>query len=367
MRIFYCAQSSPNETALAHSKLWYVNLCLPLQDLGHEVIQFDRDYLHTAYNLDPERSIDRPIIAKHRPQFSDELLTELKTIHRRTPIDIFFSYFASAHVEPDVIREIGKMGIITVNWYCNASYQFRLVRDLASAYHYSLVPEKFRLEDYRHAGANPIFCQEAANPNVYKAYDVPRDFDVTFIGQKYGDRSLFIEALVQAGVDVRVWGPHWVAVLGDVPLWTQITTGIKNVLGGKSWSWMTNDRAWRYGPPLTDEELIRMYSRSKVSLGFSRVADLSTPIRQVRLRDIEAPMSGAFYLTEYFEELEECFDIGREIVCFKDAEDLVDKAKYFLAHDSERERIRLAGMRRAREDHSWHRRFTAIFDTIRVN
>ena len=367
MRIFYCAQGSPNETALAHSKLWYVNLCLPLQDLGHEVIQFDHHYLHAAYNLDPERSTDQLIIAKHRTQFGDELLTELKTIHRRTPIDIFFSYFSSAHVEPDVIRAIGNMGIVTINWYCNASYQFRLVKDLAPAYHYSLVPEKFRLEDYRHAGANPIFCQEAANPNVYTAYDVPRDLDVTFVGQKYGDRSMYIEALVQAGVDVRVWGPHWATVCGDIPRWTQFTSGIMHVLRGKARSWMANGHAWRYGSPLTDEELIKMYSRSKVSLGFSRVADLSTQIRQVRLRDIEAPMSGAFYLTEYCEELEECFDIGREIVCFKNAEDLVDKAKYFLAHDSERERIRHAGMRRARKDHSWHRRFADIFETIGMN
>jgi hypothetical protein len=107
MRIFYCAQSTPNETALPHSRLWHVNLCLPLQDLGHELIAFDRDYLHAAYNLDPDRSTDQPSIAQQRPRFGEELLAELKRAHRHAPIDVFFSYFASAHVEADIIREDG--------------------------------------------------------------------------------------------------------------------------------------------------------------------------------------------------------------------------------------------------------------------
>ena len=367
MRIFYCAQSTPNETALPHSRLWYVNLCLPLQDLGHELIVFDRDYLHAAYNLDPERSADQPSIAQQRPRFGDELLAELRKAHHHAPIDVFFSYFASAHVEADVIREIGKMGIVTINWYCNASYQFHLVRDLAAAYHYCLVPEKFRLDDYRRAGANPIFCQEAANPNFYKSHDVPLEFDVTFVGQKYGNRPMYIDTLVNAGLDVRAWGPYWEMSSEAVPLWRRFKTNVRGLLMNGEWPKGMNGHAWRYGPSLTDDELIKMYSRSKVSLGFSSVADLSTSIRQVRLRDIEAPMSGAFYMVEYFEELENCFELGKEIVCFKDRAELVDKAKYFLAHAQERERIRAAGMRRAREEHTWQQRFAQVFKHIGVS
>ncbi|HSQ49871.1 MAG TPA: glycosyltransferase [Nitrospiraceae bacterium] len=367
MRIFYCAQSTPNETALPHSRLWHVNLCLPLQDIGHELIAFDRDYLHAAYNLDPERSTDQPLIDQQRPRFGEELLAELKRAHRHAPIDVFFSYFASAHVEADIIREIGKMGIVTINWYCNASYQFHLVRDLAAAYHYCLVPERFRLDDYRQVGATPIFCQEAANPNFYKAHDVPREFDVTFVGQKYGNRPMYINTLIDAGIDVRTWGPYWAMSSEAVPLWMRINASVNDWLRKEGPPKGTNDHGWRYGPPLDDEELIKMYSRSKVSLGFSRVADLSSSVRQVRLRDIEAPMSGAFYMVEYFEELEDCFKIGEEIVCFNDEAELIDKTKYFLAHAQERERIRAAGMRRAREEHTWQQRFAQVFKHIGVS
>ena len=110
--------------------------------------------------------------------------------------------------------------------------------------------------------------------------------------------------------------------------------------------------------------MIKMYSRSKISLGFSSCGDTHLTRRrilQVRLRDFEAPMSGAFYMVEYMEELEEFFESGKEIVCYHDKADLADKIKYYLAHDAEREAIRQAGYRRAVNDHTWHKRFEEVF------
>src|SRR3990172_8109306 len=222
MRIFYVAQSTQNETSLPGSRLWYVNLYLPLRDLGHELIVFDHEYLHVAYDLDHAHPVHQKVMTRHRPQFSEELVRQVRSAHQKAPIDLFFSYFSSAHVEPDAIREIARMGIITLNWYCNASYQLRLVEEIAPAYQYCLVPEKFRLEDYRRLGANPIYCQEAANPNVYKPYDVPLDFDVTFVGQKYGNRPMYIRHLVDAGIDVHVWGPHWQDSPPHAPVWKMV-------------------------------------------------------------------------------------------------------------------------------------------------
>jgi spore maturation protein CgeB len=114
------------------------------------------------------------------------------------------------------------------------------------------------------------------------------------------------------------------------------------------------------GPPLTDEELIKMYSRSRISLGFSSVAD-SSGIKQVRLRDFEAPMSGAFYMVEEFDELAEFFEPGKEIVFFTTPEDLLEKARYYLRHEAQRRRIRAAGLRRARAEHTWQDRFRMVF------
>jgi hypothetical protein len=228
------------------------------------------------------------------------------------------------------------------------------------------VPEKFRLDDYRRIGANPIYCQEAANPDMYKPYDVPVEFDVTFVGQKYGNRSGYLKRLVDAGIVARAWGPHWQE---RAPLWRQARRAIKRVVNGQSlWPLFDEIPLERCGPPLSDEELIQMYSRSCISLGFTSVDQVpirgATPIKQVRLRDFEAPMSGAFYMVEAFDELTDFFEPGKEIVFFTDPDDLVNQARYYLAHDAERERIRQAGMRRARSEHTWHRRFQTVFREI---
>ena len=347
MRIFYAAADSPNYWGLPDSKLWHANLYRPLDDLGHELLTFDYDYGRHNNHLDARVPAQRAFIERHRPRLSEELLRQVRAAHRRRPIDLFFSYFYSAYVEPDAIREISRMGIPTVNWYCNASYQFELVSEIAPAYDFCLVPEKFRLDDYRRVGANPIYCQEAANPAVYRPHDLPREFDVTFVGQRYGNRPMYLRRLVQAGLDVRAWGPRW-----DEQAW-------------RARSKADEELARRASGPLSDDELVAMYSRSRISLGFSAVAqvprDGSPPVKQVRLRDFEAPMSGAFYLVERFDELAEFFEPGEEIVFFEDEEDLADKAAYYLRNEAERERVRAAGMLRAREEHTWHKRFESAF------
>lgn len=386
MKIFYAVQQTPGISA-ANSRLWYHNLYLPLVDLGHEVVPLDYDLSLHLQNLDPAFPNQKEFIRQNRPKLEHALLRQIQKAHREKPIDLFFSYFYSACSRPEVISEIRSMGIITMNWYCNASYQFNLVSEIAPAYDYCLVPEKFRLEDYRHIGANPIYCQEAANPNIYKPYSVPQEYDVTFVGQKYGDRPEYIHYLLDKGIDMRIWGLGWrlepigpssrnsVSILGKL-------AKLRTFYGWKMAAQEFNRYVSRYfsrqqddfqipleicGPPLSDEDLVKMYSRSRISLGFSSCGDTHRSgerILQVRLRDFEVPMSGAFYMVEYMEELEEFFEIGKEVVCYQDKNDLAEKIRYYLKHSSEREKIRQAGYRRAMSEHTWQKRFKKIFKEI---
>jgi len=359
IRIFYASPDSATPQ-VKDSRTWYYNLYLPLCDLGHDVVRFNFDL--DRYSRTVRSAQDRKVaIREHRPKLEKALLEQISQAHRQKPIDLFFSYFYSMNATPDTIRQIRQMGIVTVNWYCNGSYQFNLVRGIAPTYDYCLVPERFRLADYERIGATPIYCQEAANPNIYKPYDLSVEFDVTFVGQKYGERPACIRYLLDRGIDVRVWGPYWQGGSRNIPLWRLVGSRIKRFLSGSEPLFPVKIPPERCGAPLDDEELVKMYSRSKISLGFSTVADTTTGIKQVRLRDFEVPMSGGFYMVEYMSELEDFFGIGQEVVCYHDKKDLAEKIQYYLANDSERERIRQAGMRRARRDHTWHKRFQDSF------
>lgn len=105
-----------------------------------------------------------------------------------------------------------------------------------------------------------------------------------------------------------------------------------------------------------------------MSLGFSTCGDARyndrNKIRQIHLRDFEAPMSGACDFVEDQDELREFYDVGREIIGYTSREDLLDKVRFYLSHPHEAERIRRAGHERARRDHTWARRFEQLFQAI---
>jgi spore maturation protein CgeB len=64
------------------------------------------------------------------------------------------------------------------------------------------------------------------------------------------------------------------------------------------------------------------------------------------------------------EELEEFFEIGKEIICYESSQDLTEKITYFLKHDVERDRVRKAGRERCLRDHTWHKRFETVFQQM---
>jgi spore maturation protein CgeB len=120
--------------------------------------------------------------------------------------------------------------------------------------------------------------------------------------------------------------------------------------------------------PVPDEELIALYSRSCVSLGILEVHDGHDPskrvIRHMHLREFEAPMCGAVYLTGFTPELTECFEPDREVLVYRDIEELVDKAQFHISHPEAGDKIRAAGLRRALSDHTWHKRFEQLFSQL---
>lgn len=395
MRVFYAAGASPNAYHISESNLWKNNLFDSLVEMGHEVIPFSKDvtWHFTEYQNYQTSPAERSRFLKYKSELQSNLLKEIAAAHKAKKIDLFFSYFWSDVCEPETVEQIKSMGIETLNWYCNGSYQFDLVAELAPHYDWCLVPEKFRLKDYEAIGARPIYCQEAANPQIYKPYDVPVEIDVAFVGQAYGDRPAYIRHLLDQGIDVRVYGYGWdqfAEAEEREPATAKRVLHIARKLTAPE-GWQAVRRRLRrprdnrlpisesgssspvtlpariMGGVLSDLEMIQLYSRAKINLGFSTCGDTHQTgerIMQIRLRDFEVPMSGGFYMVEYMEELEEFFEIGKEIVCYTGPEDLADKIKYYLAHEGAREAIRKAGYERCLRDHTWQQRFEKVFEQI---
>jgi spore maturation protein CgeB len=372
MRVFCAVQNHYWEDA---------NLLAGLRQAGHEVVRHPPGHpFHEA--LSPAWT------PRDRERVSTEILSAVRREHTRQPIDVFFGYLLDQLIYPEAVREISDLGITTLNYWCNGAHQFFLVQEISPAFDYCVVTERAALPLYEAVDARPVYSQLAANPDVYRPYDVPVEYDVTFVGQRYADRPEYLSYLLANGVAARVWGPGWTrdGTFGEqrIPLGVRPRTIMRHPrssvrrlvrharqkLGDLAAVPPHAERRLRRiaGPSLPYDELIRMYSRSRISLGFSACGNARyrdrDKVRQVHLRDFEATMSGALYLVEYQEELEDFYDIGREILCYASREEMLEKIRYYLDREDEALRVRRAGYERAQRDHTWERRFNELFRTV---
>jgi hypothetical protein len=351
-----------------------LNLRRSLEDMGHELVRFD--FPGWPDDADPDWQ-------QHgKPKTNERLLAAFRSAMSKRPVDLFFGYFYSSVAYPQTIDLIRQSGVPTVNFSCNNVHQFDLVRDIAPRFDVCVVPEQAAQASFQEVGARPLRIQLAANPRVYRPLPEPRIYDVTFVGQRYADRADFLGHLHVHGVGVHAWGAGWqhnkrldlanakaaLALVEDEGL-----DGVRRLLrprpesNGTAAASRGVDTSAFGGPRLLHGDLIRMFSQSRLSLGFATAGNShlsGTRLTHLRLREFEAPMSGALYLTEDQPELAEYFEPSREVLTYTDRDDLLGKARYYLAHPEKSERIRRAGLERARREHTWQHRFRELFAAL---
>jgi hypothetical protein len=116
------------------------------------------------------------------------------------------------------------------------------------------------------------------------------------------------------------------------------------------------------------DQQARVYSAYEVSMSFSNVWADGHPgshlVPHVRLRDFEAPMCRACYVTGHTDEIAEFYEVGKEIDTYRSEEELVDKVRFYLGHTAAADKLREAGYQRAVRDHTWAQRFQQLFAEI---
>jgi hypothetical protein len=375
MRIFQVIEGTSN-AAVPGSQTWLRNLYEPLVDLGHCVFLFSpKEGRQAMQRRDP----------KGRAAFSQKLLETFRREHSRQPFDLFFAYLMDGMVEPGAIDEIRKTGVPTCNFSSNNTHQFDLVDEISPHFDYNLHAEKAARENFLSVNANPLWWPMASNPKYFKPLDVPRTVAVSFVGANYALRARYILHLLGKEVDVHAYGPGW--QWGTTSRWRSFAKRNKYLFLAvlaksptaqyrASANLADHDLRRNIGacfprnthPPVSDDELIALYSRSQISLGFLEVYDRHdasrTVSQHIHLREFEAPMSRALYCTGYMDELAEMFEPDKEVLVYRNEHELLDKVRYYLAHPDEAEKVRQAGHARALGDHTYHLRFQMLLHQI---
>ena len=118
----------------------------------------------------------------------------------------------------------------------------------------------------------------------------------------------------------------------------------------------------RSNGPLFGLTMFQQLRHSRVSLNTH--IDIS-PINASNMRLFEATGVGSCLLTDWKANLSELFELDSEVVTYRDADECVEKAKYLLAHETERRSIAAAGQQRTLRDHAFIHRAAQLDSIIR--
>jgi spore maturation protein CgeB len=367
------------------SMTWYRNFYEPLKDLGHDVFFLNLDEVSKENKIQFRGQ-------KFFEIFSRELPEIFKREHNKKPFDFFLSYFTDNDITTETLSTLKKWGVPMANFSCNNTHQFHLVEKISPLYDFNLHSEKDTDIKFKAINANPVWFPMAANPKYCYPQKLDFIYDLSFVGAAYSQRSHYIDCLVSNEMQVDCFGPNWLInkphtrlkkfkkesvrslnlvrqiFLKDVKKRYDISSKLKyydllNNLRQK------NQNHLHY--PVSDIEMIRIFNQTKVNLGFTEVFSIDNipghGLKQhIHLREFEAPMSGALYMTNYFEELEHFYDVGSEILTFKNEYELIDKSRYYLFNEKAAAKIREKGLHRAVSCHSYQKRFLDFFEKIKI-
>ena len=141
----------------------------------------------------------------------DAMNAELEQFVRGLEPDIAVFILFKDEIQRDTIRRLTDGGICTFNWFCDDHWRFDAFSQvyapaftLVSTTYPEAIP-RYHAIGYEHV----LLSQWACNPYAYDRTATDLQYDVTFIGQRYGNRPKIVRALRKAGVDVRCWGYGW--------------------------------------------------------------------------------------------------------------------------------------------------------------
>jgi len=254
----------------------------------------------------------------------------LESVYREKP-DAALFVLSRDEVKKETLLELrNELGVATVNWFCDDHWRFEdFSRFYAPCFTLAVTTDKAAVAKYRAAGVNNVLLSQwACNHYLHRRLDLPYKYDVSFVGQPHGDRVKVIAALRAAGLRVDAFGYGWP--------------------GGR----------------ISTYEMNRIFCQSRVNLNLSNAS--VGGVNQIKGRDFEIPGCGGFMLTGENAALRDYFLPGKEIATYTDIPDLIEKARYYLAHDAEREAVKEGGYKRALKDHTYEARLKEVFQALQL-
>jgi spore maturation protein CgeB len=284
--------------------------------------------------------------------------------------DLLFCFLFTEELKKTTIKYITEnTRTKTFNWFADDHWRFPIYSKYwAPLFTKVSTTDSLAVAKYKSIGVDVIKTQWGANTNLYKPLSNQQSvnqqavdkYDITFVGKNYGKRSQYIESLKLANLPAEGYGGGWSSGRVDFEQMLKIFSHSKINL-----NFTESSLEWK-------KELVKLVVKKELGRygfnGHRLVQNIQSLIgkfrRQIKGRTFEVPACGGFLLTGDADNLQEYYVEGKEIVAFTNFNDLIEKCRYYLAHEAERQKIAQAGYERTVKEHSYEHRFKQIFSAL---
>lgn len=249
--------------------------------------------------------------------------------------------------EPETLAKARSIsGARLVNWGLFGPAAIEESAERARHYDLFCTTSRLALAAHEKLGVEPSeYLPFGADTDIYRPRELTEadlkryGCQVGFVGIWYSERQRLLELLVE--YDLAIYGPRWTH---------------KKVPNRKLIPFVK-------GGGLYGEEVVTFYQASLINLNVHAWHGVASSGMNMRCFDL--PSCGAFLLTDYVEELEEVFTLGRELEVYRSGEELIDKVRFYLANDAARREIAARGREVILAGHTYRHRMDSLLEKVK--
>lgn len=214
-------------------------------------------------------------------------------------------------------------------WGVDCAAYMKRYKRMAKEFDVFFVDRYDVVKDYEESCKKAVYLPWACDPEIHKCLPAKEQYDVGFAGRSTPKRLQLLQTLKKSGLKTKCY-------------FSAKKKRAKKKPRLKFISWA---------------EICLMYSECKMI--FNTIKDATNS------RVFEAMSMGKLLLTSRKgSEPNHLFVDGKHLVVYADEEDLVEKAKYYASHPTERRAIAKAGQQLVHRKHKWTDRMKSVIETM---
>lgn len=288
-----------------------------------EVIEFKNS--NGTYGLENSGPIfhDSNVVKRNDSALVKQFVDE----YNKAKIDLLIGQFWSNYLSSESLEQIRKTKCVVANiamddrlpeLWTKVDGKLMGSVGLASAVDLTLNTVEEFCPRYLCHGGQAIPWVLGSDPILFKPSD-KKIYDISFIGSNYGVRPIYINKMRNSGLNVSTFGPGWPS--GSV----------------------------------SAQRTAQIFGESKIVFGMATVG-YHNNLFTLKLRDFDATMAGALYITNRHPELEKLFREDEEIVFYSTLKEAIDKMHFYLSNESACLGIGRQAAQKARALYTWSNR-----------